>query len=202
MSAEIDFKSLWNKQPANDMPDTKEIFAKADKVKRRTRYLLITQNLILPAASILIIYLGWNIDHVKLTTKIGVVLMVTGMISYLVSYNQIIPIVFKSNIESNSHDYLNQLIRIKRKEDFINKVMINIYFTLLCVGLFLNMLQALTRMTILKGVCFFAITFACMAICWFMRPRSIRKKQKTLNDIISKLQEVNKQLEGDSQQEL
>ena len=199
MSTEIDFKSLWNKQPANDMPDTKEIFAKADKVKRRTRCLLIAQNLTLTAASILIIYVGWDIDHVKLTTKIGVVLIVTGMISYLVSYNQIIPIVFKSNIESNSHDYLNQLIRIKRKEDFINKVMINIYFTLLCVGLFLNMLQALTRMTMLKGVCFFVITFAFMAICWILQPRLIRKKRKTLNDIISKLREVNKQLEGDSQ---
>ncbi|MHB8206745.1 hypothetical protein [Mucilaginibacter sp.] len=195
MSTEIDFKSLWNKQPANDMPDTKEIFAKADKVKRRTRCLLIAQNLTLTAASILIIYVGWNIGHVKLTTKIGVVLMVTGMISYLVSYNQIIPIVFKSNMESNSRDYLNQLIRIKRKEDFINKVMINIYFTLLCVGLFLYMLQALTRMTILKGICFFIITFSCMAICWFLQPRLIRKKRKILNDIISKLQEVNKQLE-------
>jgi hypothetical protein len=202
MNSEIDFKSLWNKQPANDMPDTKEIFAKADKLKRGTRCLLIAQNLTLTAASVLIIYVGWNIDHVKLITKIGAVLMVTGMISYLASYNQIIPIVFKSNIESNSHDYLNQLIRIKRKEDFINKVMINVYFTLLCVGLFLYMLQALTRMTILKGGGFFVITFACMAICWFLQPRLTRKKRKTLNDIISKLQEVNKQLEGDSQQKL
>ncbi len=202
MSTEIDFKSLWNKQPANDMPDTKEIFAKADRLKRKTRYTLIVLNLGLIAASIFIIYMRWDVDHVNLTTKTGVVLMVTGMISYLVSYNQIIPIVFKNNIESNSHDYLNQLIRIKRKEDFINKVMINIYFTLLCVGLFLSMLQALTWMTILKGVCFFVITFAYMAVCWFLKLRLTRKKQKTLNDIISKLQEVNKQLEGDSQQEL
>lgn len=197
MSTEIDFKSLWNKQPATDMP-TKEIFAKADKIKRWTRNRIIAQNFTLIAASIFIVYVGWNIDHVKLTTKIGVVLMVVGMVSYLVVYNQIIPAAFKTDVESDSHEYLKQLIRIKRKEDFLNKVMTNIYFTLLTVGMFLYLLQFAERMITFTGACFFIITFVFMGICWYLQPRFIRKKQKALNDVIARLQEVNKQLEEGS----
>jgi F0F1-type ATP synthase assembly protein I len=201
MSSEIDFKSLWNKQPTGDVPDTKELFAKADKVKRRTRCTIIALNIMLIAISIFVTYIGWNIDHAKLTTKIGVVLMVIGMISYVAAYNQIIPILFKTDVKSNSHDYLDQLIRIKRKEDFINKVMVNIYFTLLSAGLFLYMLQFSVRMTMLNGSCYFIITFAWIGICWFLHPRLIRKKRKALNDVITRLEEVNKQLDVDSAKE-
>jgi len=198
MSTEIDFKSLWNKQPATDMPDTKEIFAKADKLKRKTRCTLIGLNLSLIATSIIVVYVGLNIDHVKLTTKIGMALMVIGMISYLVVYNQIIPIVFKTEVESNSHDYLNKLIRIKRKEDFINKVMINIYFTLLSAGLLLYMLQFAARMSTAWAAWYYILTFGWMAFAWFyLRPRGIRRKQKFLNEVIERLEQINGQLEAE-----
>jgi hypothetical protein len=196
MSTEIDFKSLWNKQPATDMPDTKEIFAKAERLKRKTRCTLIFLNLGLIATSIIVIYVGLNVDHVMLTTKIGMALMVIGMISYLVAYNQFIPLVFNTEVESNSHDYLNKLIRIKRKEDFLNKVMINIYFILLSTGLFLYMIQFAAKMSTTWAVYYYILTFGWMAFaCFYLRPCGIKKKQKRLNDIIARLESINGQLE-------
>jgi hypothetical protein len=197
MSTEMDFKSLWNKQPASDIPDIKELFKQADKVKRKTRRTVIGLNLILLATVAFILYMGFNINNEHLTTKIGIILMAVAMISYLIVYNQLIPLLFKTDFENSSQEYLNQLIRIKRKQDFLNKVMINIYFTLLSAGLLLYMLQFVVKMSLVWGIVYFVLTFGWIAFAWFyLRPRGIRKKQKALNDVIARLEAVNGQLEA------
>jgi hypothetical protein len=96
---------------------------------------------------------------------------------------------------SSSHDYLEQLIRIKRKQEFLNKVMINIYFTMLSIGLFLYFQQFTPRMSVWGDILTYGLSFGWIALAWFyLRPRGIKKKQKPLNDMIEKLQAVNKQL--------
>jgi hypothetical protein len=198
MSTEMDFKALWNKQSTSDIPDTKELFVKADGLKRKTRNKLIGLNLILLAATAIMVYMWFNIDNERLTTRIGLILIVIAMVSYLAASNQIIPMLFKSDFEASSQEYLNQLIRIKRKQDFLNKVMINIYFTLLSAGLALYMLQFIARMSVAWAVTYVVWTFGWIAFSWFyLRPRGIRKKGKALNDMIARLEEVNGQLRGE-----
>src|SRR6202012_4657374 len=107
---------------------------KADGIKKITRTKLIRLNLMLLATVAFILYIGFNIDNEQVTTKIGVALVVIAILSYLVAYNQMIPMLFKTNMETSSQEYLNQLLRIKRKHEFLNKVMINIYFVLLSSG--------------------------------------------------------------------
>jgi hypothetical protein len=195
MSTEMDFKALWNKQDAGDIPDTKELFAKADNLKRNTRNKLIGLNLMLLATAALVIYIGLNVDHEQVTTKIGIVLIAVAIISYLVAYNQMIPLLFKPSLQSNSHEYLTQLISIKRKHEFLNKVMINIYFILLSSGLALYMMQFAFRMSTFWGIFWYVITFSWIALAWFyLRPRGVKKKLKPLNEIIARLEEVNGQL--------
>jgi Flp pilus assembly protein TadB len=198
MSTEMDFKALWNKQSTSDIPDTKELFSKADGIKKKTRNKLIGLNLVLLATVGIMVYMGFNIDNERLTTKIGLILIVVAMVSYLAVSNQIMPLLFKSDFETSSQEYLNQLIRIKRKQDFLNKVMINIYFILLAVGLALYMLQFVARMNVVWAVTYVVLTFGWIGFAWFyMRPRGIRKKAKALNDMIEKLEEVNRQLRGE-----
>jgi Flp pilus assembly protein TadB len=198
MSTEMDFKSLWNKQSTSDMPDTKELFSKADGIKKKTRNKLIGLNLALLVTTAIMVYMWFNIDNERLTTKIGLILIVVAMVSYLAVSNQIMPLLFKSDFETSSQEYLNQLIRIKRKQDFLNKVMINIYFILLAVGLALYMLQFVARMNVVWAVTYVVLTFGWIGFAWFyMRPRGIRKKAKALNDMIEKLEEVNRQLRGE-----
>ena len=106
-----------------------------------------------------------------------------------------LPMLLKSDIEGSSQEYLNQLIRIKRKNEFINKVMINIYFSLLSLGLFLYSLQFVARMSTGWATFYYVMVFGWMAFSWFWsRPRGIKKKQKPLNDMIERLEAVNKQL--------
>jgi len=195
MSTEMDFKALWNKQSTSDMPDTKELFTKADGLKKRTRNKLIKLNLVLLATTAIMVYMWFNIDNEHLTTRIGLILIVLAIVSYLAVSNQIMPMLFKSDFEISSQEYLNQLIRIKRKEDFLNKVMINIYFTLLSAGLALYMLQFIARMSTAWAVTYVVLSFGWIAFSWFhLRPRGIKKKGKALNDMIERLEEVNGQL--------
>ena len=195
MSTEMDFKALWNKQSTSDVPDTKALFTNADNLKKRTRHKLIKLNLILLVTTAIMVYMWFNIDNEHLTTRIGLILIVLAMVSYLAASNQIMPMLFKSDFEMSSQEYLNQLIRIKRKEDFLNKVMINIYFTLLSAGLALYMLQFIARMNVVWAVTYVVLSFGWIAFSWFyLRPRGIRKKGKALNDMIERLEEVNGQL--------
>ena len=86
MSTEIDFRSLWNKQPVDVSPDIKQITAKAEKLRRYAARKLIIMNLILLATVIFMIVVNLNIAKEWLTTKIGIILMITGMLLYLVVY--------------------------------------------------------------------------------------------------------------------
>jgi len=195
MSTEMDFKALWNKQPAIAIPDTGELLAKANDLKKATRNKLIRLNLVLLATMFFIIYIGLNIDNEKLTTKIGIILIAVAIVSYMAVSNQLMPMLFKTNLQTSSHEYLNQLIAIKRKQDFLNKVMINIYFVLLSAGLFLYMLQFVARMSPAWGATYYILTFGWIAFAWFyLRPRGIKKKQKALNEMIEKLEAVNEHL--------
>jgi len=195
MSTETDFKALWNKQSTSEIPDTKELLVKAQKLKTSTRNKLMGLNLVLLATMVFIIYIGLNIDNEKLTTKIGIVLIAIAIVSYLAASNQMIPMLFKTDLETSSQEYLAQLIRIKRKQEFLNKVMINVYFILLSAGLFLYMLQFLERMNPVWATIYLVLTFGWIALAWFyLRPRGMRKKQRALNDMIARLEEVNEQL--------
>jgi Flp pilus assembly protein TadB len=198
MSDNIDFKSLWNKQATNDIPDMKEVLAKAGRLKRKNRYKLVALNLVLLAAAALTIYEGFSIKNEAVTTKIGAVLLISAYISYLIAYNQMIPVLFKTNMEANSQEYLAQLLSIRRRLVFLNRVMINIYFVLLSVGLLLYSLQFARKMSVLWTIVYFVVTFGCMAFAWFYsRPRRMKKEQKALNEVIEKLEAVNEQLNSE-----
>ncbi len=198
MSTEMDFKSLWNKEGTSDIPDTKELLEKAGDLKRTTRTKLIRLNLMLVATAAFMIYIGFNIDNEQLTTKIGIALIAVAIISYLIAYNQLVPMLFKSDMQTSIHEYLNQLIRIKRKQDFLNKVMINIYFSLLSAGMFLYLLQFAMRGTLIGCILVYGLTFGWIGFSWFyLRPRGIKKKQVPLMEMIEKLKAVDEQLKAE-----
>jgi len=195
MSTEIDLKALWNKEEAKDIPDTKELLKKAGNLRKAARIRLIIQSVVLSAIVALLLCVGLNIDHRELTTTVGLILMLAAIVSYLIATNQLLPMLFKSDIEGSSQEYLNQLIRIKRKNEFLDKVMVNIYFSLLMVGISLYMLQFAMKMSTAWAVFIYAITLTCLTATWvYSRTRKIKSMLKPLNDTIKKLEAVNEQL--------
>ncbi|WP_461450940.1 hypothetical protein [Mucilaginibacter sp.] len=195
MSSELDLKALWNKQPVDAQPDIKQLIIKAERLKYLFRTKLIFLNVVLLLTIAITIYANSTITNEWLISKIGAVLMILAYISYLIAYNQMIPLLFKVKPEISNQEYLNQLITINRKSAFLDTVMTNIYFVLLSAGLFLFLVQPFTHMTRISGIAFYAITFLCMAFAWlYLKPISIKRRQKHFNDVIAKLEAVNRQL--------
>jgi hypothetical protein len=195
MSSEMDFKALWNKQPIDAKPDIKQVVMKAEKLKRIFRFKLILLNMVLLATIVITIYANNIIVNEWLVSKIGAALMLIAYISYLVAYNRLIPVLFKTNPEISNQEYLNQLITINRKSAFLDTVMTNIYFALLSTGLFLFLIQPFTHMKIISGIIFYAVTAFCMFVAWFyLKPIGMKKRQRHFDDLIAKLEAINGQL--------
>jgi len=198
MNTEVDLKALWNKQEAKDIPETKELFKKAGRLRRLARIRLIVQTVGLLAVVAIILCVGLNINHKESTTIIGLILMVAGIVSYLIALNQLLPMLFKSDMECSAKEYLNQLIRIKRKLEFLDKIMVDIYFGLLLAGVLLFGWQFTGRMSTAWEVCYYVILIGSLTAAWiYSKTQALKNTLKPLNETIKRLEAVNEQL-GDS----
>lgn len=194
MKNTIDLKELWKKQETA-IPDTKELFAKIRAFKKNNLYQLIITNIALLLTSVFIGFVWYYFRPEMLTTKIGVVLAIMAMALYLFVYNRMLPLFVDVGYEMNSHQYLQQLLKLKEKQLFLQSTIQNIYFILLSTGLFLYMLEYALRMKLPWAILTYAITFLWIAIVWFyFIPRTIKKQQIKINKLINKVEALGRQL--------
>lgn len=194
MSTEIDFKALWKREKTN-APDVSEIFAKANRLNRCSRKRIVICNVMLSLTIILLAIIWWDLHPRLITTKIGLTLMIGAMVIFIITTNQLSPLLAKANLETDTNSFLLQMIRIKHKQEFINKTITTIYFLMLAVGLGLYFIEYISRGNLIFQVCVYVTTLIFLAINWFyITARTVRKQRKAINEIIAKLEEVNGQL--------
>lgn len=194
MSNNIDFKELWNRGKSN-VPDVSEVFAKADQLNRKTRNKIWRGNVALSLTVLFMVFIWWYYQPQLITTKIGLTLVIIAIVVFLATTNQMIPLLAKTNVETDSQHFLEQMIRLKQKQEFLNKTMLTGYFIFLSLGIFLYMIEYAGRGSLTFQLVAYGITFAWMALNWFyIRPKTIKKQQSAVNDIITRLEGVNKQL--------
>ena len=194
MSNNIDFKELWNRGKAN-APDVSEIFAKANQLNRKTRNKIWRGNIILSLTIFFMIFIWWYYQPQMITTKIGLTLVIVAILSFLISTNQMFPLLAKTDEETDSHQFLEQMLRIKHKQEFLNKTMLTLYFIFLSIGIFLYMIEYAGRGSLLFKILAYGFTFAWMAFNWFyVRVKAAKKQRQAVNEIIGKLEEVNRQM--------
>ncbi|MBA3827913.1 MAG: hypothetical protein H0X33_03160 [Taibaiella sp.] len=193
--SDIDIKALWQQQPAMPAPAVAELLARVAKLKKKTRTKLAVTNVLLVATCIFIVSIGWLYHPRMVTTRLGIMLMVIAMATYLLAYNRIIPLVSnKSNIDQDTHSYLQQLIRLRQRQEFLYRTMLTLYFILLSAGLCLYFIEFAARMTMLWRVVTYGGTACWVLFNWFyIRPRIIKKQQAGLDDLISRLQGIYEQ---------
>ena len=79
----------------------------------------------------------------------------------------------------------------------MNKTMLTAYFILLTIGVTLYFIEYASRGSLLFQVLAYGITFAWIIFNWvYIRTRTIKKQQRAINDIIERLEEVNRQFES------
>ncbi len=104
-------------------------------------------------------------------------------------------VFYKIDQTQSNSEYLQSLYVVKSKQKLMETTILNLYFMMLFLGICLYMYEYTSRMTLGAGILTYAITCAWIAFNWFyLRPRTIKKQQEKLNELINKFEEINNQL--------
>lgn len=195
MENNIDFKRLWIKHPVGS-PDTADLFLKLEQHKKTNLRKLALTNLVLIATSLFIAFIWYYYQPQFITTKIGIVLTILAMVAYLAVYNRLLPSFAKAVNDQNNRDYLQTLIKIRTKQEFLQTKMLHLYFIMLSVGLCLYMIEYASRMSMLWAIFTYALTLFWMGFNWFyIHPKTVKKQQAKLNELICRMEALTQQLQ-------
>ncbi len=195
MSNSIDLRELWKLQASAEVPAEKEIFIKTAQLKKRIRNKSIAGILALLATIAGILFVWFTSDLQMLSTKIGVTLIIIAILLTIINSAKIIFSISTSNLEIDNSQYLNQLLKLKKQQEFAQTTIMTVYYILLAVGLGLYMYEPSSRMTAAGMAVTYGVTFAWIAFSWFyLLPKTIKKQQAKMNDVIEKLKLISKQL--------
>lgn len=192
----IDFKDLWKKQSVSQ-PDLTDLLARLTKFKKAALRSLWMINIMLSVTTLFIVFIWIYYQPQFISTKIGIVLTILAMVVYVFVYNKLMSDYKNIDSTQANQEYLQKLIAIKKKQQFLQTKMMSFYFIALTVGICLYMYEYASRMSALGASLTYGITLLWMLFNWFyIRPKQIKKQQEKINALIEKFEEVNNQLKS------
>ena len=190
----IDFKDLWKKQ-AVSQPNIEDLMERLKQFKKAGLRSVWKTNILLFATSAFIIFIWYYYQPQFISTKIGIVLVILAMVMYVAVYNGLLRIYKDIDTTQTNQEYLQRLILIKRKQQFMQYTILSWYFVLLLSGICLYMYEYASRMTIFYAFITYGVTLLWIGFNWFyLRPKQIKKQQAKINELIAKFEDVNSQL--------
>lgn len=192
-----EIKRAWQNAGAEvKLPSAQEVLKKVkNEQKKLTRKYIFGS----VALFLTVLYLLYIVIHVRfqfLSTQIGAGIIILSVIGGIVANVYMAYISsLKGPLDKDSRAYLNYLLAFRKKQRRYNGSFITIYFILLGLGFMLYLYEFLWR-SMLTGIIGYTLTFGWIAFVWFfLRNRTIGKQEKRLEDMISRLQEISKQIE-------
>lgn len=190
----IDFKDLWKKQTVSQ-PNIEDLMARLKQFKKASLRSLWKTNILLFATSAFILFVWYYYQPQFISTKIGIVLAIVAMVMYVSVYNGLLNIYKDIDATQTNQEYLQKLILIKRKQQFMQSTILSWYFVLLLTGICLYMYEYAIRMTVFYALVTYGVTLLWIGLNWFyIRPKQIKKQQEKINELIAKFEDVNEQL--------
>lgn len=191
----MDINKIWKSQtvPQPDIENLRNRIS-AFKSKRIRKVWFI--NITLTLTSLFVLGIGFSVNPKYITTWVGIVLTVLSMVIVLLVYSKITPLYKSLDNQTSNNEFMESLLAIKRKEAFLSKQMMNLYFVLLSLGIGLYMIEYVMMMELKWGITAYAVTVLWFAFNWLvLRPKQIKKQQEGLASIIEDLKSVSGQLE-------
>lgn len=189
------FKDLWQKQ-TSIQPGIEDLRLKLKYFKQRNVRKIIITNILLLTTCAFIIFIWYYFQPRLITTKLGIILSVLAMLIFLFSYNKLFSVYNRIDQSETNNNYLKNLIELKNRQKFIQTTMMNLYFLLLSTGVCLYMIEYTSRMPLIWQLFSYLIFFAWIAFNWFyIRPRTIKKQNIKLDELIEKFKDINAQLD-------
>lgn len=191
----IDFKDLWKQQTVSQ-PNIEDLMTRLKQFKKAGLRSVWKTNILLFATAAFIIFIWYYYQPQFISTKIGIILVILAMVMYVAFYNGLLRIYKDIDTTQTNQEYLQKLILIKRKQQFMQSVILSWYFVLLLAGICLYMYEYASRMTVFYALITYGITLLWIGFNWFyLRPKQIKKQQSKINDLIAKFEDINKQLD-------
>ena len=102
-----------------------------------------------------------------------------------------IPLYKKTDEGQSNADYLDDLLKIKSKEVYIQTTIMNVYFMLLSVGIGLYMYEYVALMPLGFGLFSYVIVLLWFGFNWFvLRPKIIKKNREKTDDLIGQFENI------------
>jgi amino acid transporter len=195
MDNNIDFTALWSQQHS-EAPQPTALISKAKALQRKTRMKFVGGSILLLVTLAFIVLIWLNIKPQLISTSIGIVLTIAAIVMSVVYNMGIIKLVSAKTTIVSAKSFLEELIKLKHKQEFMHKVIMSIYFIVLSAGVFLYMFEFILKMETIGRVIAYSMTAAWFAFTWFyLRPITIKKQQKEINMLIDEFERVNTQFE-------
>lgn len=196
MAENINFHNLWKSQ-ASTQPPPLELFLGLKKYQRTHVRKLFFSTFVLMATSLFIIWIWIGYNPEMATTKLGIILIILAMAIFGYSYNRQYPILKKLDDTLSNSDYLETLLLLERQQQHLQSFMLGIYFLMLSLGMCLYMIEPTLGMPVWGKIAAYALTFGWIAFAWFyLKPKTIKKQQAKLNELIAKFESIQNQIEG------
>lgn len=190
----INFNDLWKKQTVSQ-PNIEDLKNRLKEFKKAALKTMWKVNILLSLTSVFIVFIWIYFQPQFISTKIGIVLTILAMVMYVILYNRLSEHYRNIDTDQSNQEYLQKLILIKRKQQFMQTKGITWYFLLLIAGICLYMYEYASRMNIEFAILTYAITLLWIGFNWFyLRPKQIKKQQQKINSLIEKFEEVDCQL--------
>lgn len=164
-------------------------------MKQQLRNKAILLILVLAATLAVVIYIWWaSVLHFA-STKAGVSLVVTAILIMVVNQLRLVQAIGADQALAST-DYLRALITIRKEQEYTSRTILSVYFILLSAGVALYLYEPLSHLPATGILGGYALTFGFIAYMWFyVRPWKIKQQQEQLNNIISRIERCQLQLE-------
>lgn len=193
MNNDTNLKELWSKQ-TTEPPQIEELLSNFAKIKKKKLTTLIAVNILMAATIAFIVFIWFYFEPKLITTKIGIILTLFGIIVYLFVYNQLIPYLRKINENQSNSEFLKSAIKLQERQKFLQTKMLQIYFVILIIGICLYLYEYLSLLPFPWTIFAYSATLIWIGFNWFfLRPKVIEKERDKLNRIIEKLETISQQ---------
>ncbi|GAA3753543.1 hypothetical protein GCM10022422_44300 [Flavobacterium ginsengisoli] len=192
----IDFKDLWKKQSISQ-PDMSDLLTRLNKFKKTALRCLWMTNIMLLATCAIIIFIWIFFQPQFISTKIGIVFTILAMVVYVFVYNKLLSDYKNIDSTQTNQEYLQKLISIKKKQQFLQTKMMSFYFIVLTLGLCLYLYEYASKMNFIGASLMYGFTLFWMLFNWFyLRPKQVKKQRNKIDNLIEKFEEVSDQLDA------
>ena len=188
--------TIWHRQPVPEAIAQEELLARIARVRRKAYWRHGRMVLLLIGTLVYMNVLLSYVPAFMLSTKIGVALIDLAILLYVAASSDLIFLWMRpSGKDVTVSDHLQEMVKLKQRQQFLFGRFYSIYFLLLLAGLTLYIIEYTLRMRLYLAVTTWVLAGAWTVIFWFwVRPKQIRRHMDKVDASIAELRRLAGQL--------